>query len=421
MQNHSYKISLENAKIVYEQFFDEQNTPSIQPQKAELTLKQLLDEVNSRLPTDSKPTRSLADGCMELIVAFIIIPLLILGFALAGLLVHTYISDSLKPVFFTALILVGIYAIKRFLTRHKENKEKEVTRERAWQEKEAQARTFISYHLDKEASDRFASIQNAIENLRQSQMLWEITGSETVVNSKWNSGASSTIKRKRVKAGFGTPDYFQTDISIPHLVLGEKSLYFFPDALLIKQKTYRAIYYPSLKISVSDTRFIEEGKCPSDAELLGHTWKWTNKNGKPDLRYKKNYQIPIFSYGVLEITSAAGFNFKLMASNKNATSFFEKTLFGEANHSKNQGKSQNSGRNNNNFSTPENFAQKSPSEILHVSANATLDEINSAYRKMAQMYHPDKVASLGPELQALAEQRMKEINWAYAQLKNKNI
>ena len=31
---------------------------------------------------------------------------------------------------------------------------------------------------------------------------------------------------------------------------------------------------------------------------------------------------------------------------------------------------------------------------------------------MAQMYHPDTVAGLGPELQKLAEERMKEINAA---------
>jgi preprotein translocase subunit Sec63 len=32
------------------------------------------------------------------------------------------------------------------------------------------------------------------------------------------------------------------------------------------------------------------------------------------------------------------------------------------------------------------------------------------------MYHPDKVASLAPEFQALAEQRMKEINAAFREL-----
>jgi preprotein translocase subunit Sec63 len=32
------------------------------------------------------------------------------------------------------------------------------------------------------------------------------------------------------------------------------------------------------------------------------------------------------------------------------------------------------------------------------------------------MYHPDKVASLAAEFRELAEQRMKEINAAYAEL-----
>jgi curved DNA-binding protein CbpA len=36
---------------------------------------------------------------------------------------------------------------------------------------------------------------------------------------------------------------------------------------------------------------------------------------------------------------------------------------------------------------------------------------------MAQMYHPDKTAGLGPELQSLAEERMKEINAAHQLVK----
>jgi DnaJ-domain-containing protein 1 len=35
---------------------------------------------------------------------------------------------------------------------------------------------------------------------------------------------------------------------------------------------------------------------------------------------------------------------------------------------------------------------------------------------MAKLYHPDKVATLAPEFQELAERRMKEINSAFQQL-----
>jgi DnaJ-class molecular chaperone len=44
-------------------------------------------------------------------------------------------------------------------------------------------------------------------------------------------------------------------------------------------------------------------------------------------------------------------------------------------------------------------------------------EITTAYRKLALTYHPDKVAHLAPEARELADQKMKEINAAYAQLK----
>jgi DnaJ-class molecular chaperone len=54
-----------------------------------------------------------------------------------------------------------------------------------------------------------------------------------------------------------------------------------------------------------------------------------------------------------------------------------------------------------------------------VGDDASEAEISAAYRRLAQMYHPDKVAGLAPEFQALADERMKEINAAYEVLKQK--
>ena len=58
-------------------------------------------------------------------------------------------------------------------------------------------------------------------------------------------------------------------------------------------------------------------------------------------------------------------------------------------------------------------------EVLGIQSGASPEEISSAYRKLVQQYHPDKVADLGPELRAVAEQRMKEINTAYQELKKR--
>ena len=62
--------------------------------------------------------------------------------------------------------------------------------------------------------------------------------------------------------------------------------------------------------------------------------------------------------------------------------------------------------------------QKDPYNVLNVTKNASQEEIKKAYRKLANQYHPDKVAHLGKEFQNLAEERFKEIQEAYQILKN---
>ncbi len=52
-------------------------------------------------------------------------------------------------------------------------------------------------------------------------------------------------------------------------------------------------------------------------------------------------------------------------------------------------------------------------EILKVNSNASVDEIQIAYKSLIRQYHPDKVATLGEELKELAEEKSKAINVAY--------
>lgn len=52
-------------------------------------------------------------------------------------------------------------------------------------------------------------------------------------------------------------------------------------------------------------------------------------------------------------------------------------------------------------------------DVLGVNAGASEEEVQRAYRAEISKYHPDKVAHLGDELKAVADQRSKEINLAY--------
>lgn len=60
---------------------------------------------------------------------------------------------------------------------------------------------------------------------------------------------------------------------------------------------------------------------------------------------------------------------------------------------------------------------KDPYEVLGVPHGASEDEIKKAYRELARKYHPDNYAN--NPLADLAQEKMKEINEAYAALTNK--
>jgi DnaJ-class molecular chaperone len=56
--------------------------------------------------------------------------------------------------------------------------------------------------------------------------------------------------------------------------------------------------------------------------------------------------------------------------------------------------------------------------ILGVAPGASREQIGAAYRKLARLHHPDKVANESLEVREASERRMKEINAAYALLKH---
>ena len=65
------------------------------------------------------------------------------------------------------------------------------------------------------------------------------------------------------------------------------------------------------------------------------------------------------------------------------------------------------------FSKDENAAYR----ILEIDPSSSDKKVKEAYRKMANKYHPDKVAHLGQKMQTIAEEKFKSVNDAYQQIK----
>ena len=55
--------------------------------------------------------------------------------------------------------------------------------------------------------------------------------------------------------------------------------------------------------------------------------------------------------------------------------------------------------------------------VLGISPTATDDEVRTAYRRMAMKNHPDKVATLGPDVQKAAAEKFRQVQEAYETIK----
>jgi hypothetical protein len=208
----------------------------------------------------------------------------------------------------------------------------------------------------------------------------------------------------------------QSNVKVPSVALGLATLYFMPDLILYCENgRFGAVSYDDFQVQQSSTRFIEDGFVPADATHVGTTWRYVRRDGGPDRRFNNNAQLPILQYGTLALTSSRGLNIYLQTSTVQASAAFAncwREIYSR--RSKTEGQQTTADSRRNVASGAEAQARK----VLGVSDTASSDEISAAYRRLAQMYHPDKVAGLAPEFQMLADQRMKEINIAYESLKH---
>lgn len=72
------------------------------------------------------------------------------------------------------------------------------------------------------------------------------------------------------------------------------------------------------------------------------------------------------------------------------------------------------------FDAPAGGAERPWHEVLDVSEWASGEEVAAAYRAKATQYHPDKVATMGPEIRALAALKMAEINVAWREARRRH-
>ena len=155
---------------------------------------------------------------------------------------------------------------------------------------------------------------------------WQVLAEQANNSIKFNAGAEKSIRRVECRIKKGHPYYIKTNIDTVQIKLyNNESLIILPDKVLFVRKCkVGLIDNADFIINVSPVNFVENGPIPKDSRIIGFTWRYVNKDGTPDQRFKINTQIPICQYGQVLLMSSSGLNVELQISNiKNAMAFAE--------------------------------------------------------------------------------------------------
>lgn len=186
----------------------------------------------------------------------------------------------------------------------------------------------ILYDFEADDTSSFSKLVQAVNHLAECERLWAYVDSRDLTSaheSKINAGASSLVNREAAAVGSGTPPWVETNVTIPTLKARGVTAYFMPDCILVYDSSgVGCVEHASLSFSTSAERFIEDGAVPSDSEVVGTTWKYANKRGGPDRRFKGNKEIPICLYGKLDLSTSVGLLCHLQTSKSDAPQSFSK-------------------------------------------------------------------------------------------------
>jgi hypothetical protein len=228
------------------------------------------------------------------------------------------LSEQNFSASFPWFFFIPVFAVFPFLLRRLKKTDKE--------------RLGISIHYEMEGAVKkiYDDFVGHFAAIKSSSRVWQYLHTEKTNGYKYSSGASNSVTRRsltNIATNRSPLKWFDTNVEIPYLGLINTELYFFPERLIIKrQNRFAAVMYKNMNCSFYPTRFIEEEGVPRDSEVVGHTWKYLNKNGTPDKRFSNNRQLPICKYSEYHIRSESGINEVITTSQAGAFDDFIKLI-----------------------------------------------------------------------------------------------
>lgn len=174
----------------------------------------------------------------------------------------------------------------------------------------------LRYSLEAEAARQFSNLETMFQRFAACQRVWHVDAAGHTGDWKRNAGVNTLVRRSDIRPGPSRPPRVECNMNVPALKGSRKSLYFFPDRILVYDSAgVGAVPYAEIEAQAGQGRFVEDGRAPSDAQQVGTTWRYVNKKGGPDRRFSDNRQLPIMLYGDLALCSSSGLRELFQCSN----------------------------------------------------------------------------------------------------------
>jgi hypothetical protein len=185
----------------------------------------------------------------------------------------------------------------------------------------------IFYDFDPEMEKAYDVLHQRAAELATCAKTWHIEAQGRVLDRKYHAGASSLVRRKPTFIRKAEPPYVKTNVETVAIGVGRQVLHFFPDRVLVYDTNgVGAVSYRNLQLNIKSSRFIEDESLPIDAKVVDRTWRYVNKKGGPDRRFKNNPQLPICLYDEISLASPSGLNEVVQLSRYNIGEGFAKAI-----------------------------------------------------------------------------------------------
>lgn len=144
----------------------------------------------------------------------------------------------------------------------------------------------IDFDVTEQGRILYDNMNDILIKLSKNKVVWAINENKTM--------------REVVKVSKKYPWYVSNKVNMHYIKLRNEKIYFTPGYLVVEKGLLAKGYsYNNIGITNTYDECKEEGVRPSDAVVIGESYKYLTKDGDIDKRFSYNPKVPVCNYGCL--------------------------------------------------------------------------------------------------------------------------